>query len=102
MPCNCSSTEDLDLHRYRCTDCGKVGYYSSSAKDHFEGGVRDSFIEDTNRDYMARRSGGDQFRNNPRREPQGHYTGRCGACGSNDLWDDNTAYGCNACGAFWC
>ncbi len=28
----------------------------------------------------------------------GDYTGRCYRCGSTDLWDDQTAYGCNACG----
>lgn len=39
-------------------------------------------------------------RNNPNNEPAGHFTGRCSQCGSNDLWDDNLAYGCNACGAF--
>ena len=38
-------------------------------------------------------------RNNPGSEPVGHFTGRCAHCGSNDLWDDNLAYGCNACGA---
>lgn len=40
-------------------------------------------------------------RNNPKGEATGHFTGRCMRCGSNDLWDDNTAYGCNCCGAFW-
>ena len=40
-------------------------------------------------------------RNNPDNEPMGHFTGRCGRCGSADLWDDNTAYGCNRCGGFW-
>ena len=29
----------------------------------------------------------------------GDFTGRCGKCGSNNLWDDNLHYGCNACGA---
>jgi hypothetical protein len=38
--------------------------------------------------------------NNPHNEPVGHFTGRCGHCGSKDLWDDNLAYGCNCCGAF--
>lgn len=38
-------------------------------------------------------------KNNPNGEPVGHYTGRCAHCGSNDLWDDNLAYGCNCCGA---
>ena len=39
--------------------------------------------------------------NNPQGEPVGHFTGRCMRCGSTDLWDDNTAYGCDCCGAFW-
>lgn len=38
-------------------------------------------------------------KNNPNGEPVGDYTGRCAHCGSNDLWDDNLAYGCNCCGA---
>ncbi len=38
-------------------------------------------------------------RNNPAGEPCGPFTGRCIHCGSADLWDDNLAYGCNACGA---
>lgn len=38
-------------------------------------------------------------RNNPKKEPVGHFTGRCARCGSKDLWDDNLAYGCNNCGA---
>lgn len=38
--------------------------------------------------------------NNPNNEPTGDYTGRCQFCGSDDLWDDNLAYGCNCCGAF--
>jgi hypothetical protein len=40
--------------------------------------------------------------NNPHNEPTGHFTGRCMRCGSDDLWDDNSAYGCNACGGWWC
>lgn len=38
-------------------------------------------------------------RNNPHNEAVGHFTGRCMHCGSDDLWDDNLAYGCNCCGA---
>ena len=37
--------------------------------------------------------------NNPNNEPTGHHTGRCGKCGSRDLWDDETFYGCRTCGA---
>jgi hypothetical protein len=40
-------------------------------------------------------------RNNPENKPTGHYTGRCSRCGSDDLWDDATAYGCEFCGAMW-
>jgi hypothetical protein len=42
--------------------------------------------------------------NNPHNEPTGHYTGRCGKCGSKDLWDSGGAtlsYGCKTCGAFF-
>ena len=38
-------------------------------------------------------------RNNPGNQPVGDFTGRCAHCGSNNLWDDNLAYGCNSCGA---
>lgn len=42
-----------------------------------------------------------RMKNNPNAKPCGHFTGRCGKCGSSNLWDDNSAYGCNDCGAFW-
>ncbi len=32
----------------------------------------------------------------------GPYTGRCHKCGSSDLWDDVTAYGCNRCDMMYC
>lgn len=38
---------------------------------------------------------------NPNNAPVGPYTGRCARCGSNDLWDDCSAYGCNNCGAVY-
>lgn len=41
-------------------------------------------------------------KNNPKNEPTGHFTGRCKRCGSRDLWDDATAYGCNCCGEIYC
>ncbi len=40
-------------------------------------------------------------KNNPKNEPTGPYTGRCGDCGSKDLWDDASAYGCKCCGAIF-
>lgn len=39
--------------------------------------------------------------NNPEAKPCGAFTGRCKKCGSNDLWDDLTVYGCNKCGAMY-
>lgn len=42
-----------------------------------------------------------RMKNNPNREPVGHYTGRCIVCHSRDLWDDMATYGCNACGAMF-
>lgn len=37
-------------------------------------------------------------KNNPQNKPVGDFTGRCHQCGSTNLWDDMTAYGCNGCG----
>lgn len=31
---------DLDLHRYHCTRCKKIGYYSGAAHDFYEKGIR--------------------------------------------------------------
>lgn len=49
----------------------------------------------TNQDALAKL----RQKNNPNNEPVGDFTGRCRHCGSNDLWDDNLAYGCNSCHA---
>lgn len=35
-----SATEDIDVHRYRCTQCGKVMYYSGRAEAFYERGVK--------------------------------------------------------------
>lgn len=42
-----------------------------------------------------------RLRNNPNKEPVGHFTGRCKRCHSKDLWDDNSAYGCSCCKAIY-
>jgi len=34
-----STTVDLDLHRYKCTRCNEVMYYSGAAKEYYETGV---------------------------------------------------------------
>lgn len=33
------TTEDIDTHRYLCTQCGKIMYYSGAAREYFETGV---------------------------------------------------------------
>lgn len=40
----------------------------------------------------------ERVRNNPQGAPAGDFSGRCAACHSTDLWEDNLAYGCNHCG----
>lgn len=33
-----STFKDIDLHRYQCSRCGEIGYYSGAAKDFYEQG----------------------------------------------------------------
>ncbi len=35
-----STTVDLDTHRYRCTQCGEIGYYSHAARQFYEKDVK--------------------------------------------------------------
>jgi hypothetical protein len=34
------TTVDIDLHRYTCTQCKKIMYYSESARSYYEDGDR--------------------------------------------------------------
>lgn len=34
------TTVDVDLHRYKCTQCGEMFYYSQAARDFYENGVK--------------------------------------------------------------
>ena len=34
-----STTVDIDLHRYKCTQCGEIMYYSGAAREFYETGV---------------------------------------------------------------
>ena len=34
-----STTVDIDLHRYKCTQCGQIMYYSGAAREYYETGV---------------------------------------------------------------
>lgn len=33
------TVKDVDTHRYRCTKCGEIMYYSEKARNHFQNGV---------------------------------------------------------------
>jgi hypothetical protein len=39
-----STTVDIDLHRYKCTQCGEVMYYSGRARDYYEKGIKSEWI----------------------------------------------------------
>ena len=40
-----STTVDLDLHRYKCTQCGEVMYYSGRAREYYEEGIKSEWIK---------------------------------------------------------
>jgi hypothetical protein len=40
-----STTVDIDLHRYKCTQCGEVMYYSGRARDFYEKGIKSDWIQ---------------------------------------------------------
>jgi hypothetical protein len=39
-----STTVDIDLHRYKCTQCNKVMYYSQRAEQAYKKGIDDPLI----------------------------------------------------------
>lgn len=39
------TTVDLDLHRYKCTQCGEIMYYSGRAREHYEQGKKFDWIK---------------------------------------------------------
>ena len=39
-----STTVDIDLHRYKCTQCGLVMYYSGRAREYYEEGKKSEWI----------------------------------------------------------
>jgi hypothetical protein len=39
-----STTVDIDLHRYKCTMCNEVFYYSGRARDYYEKGIKSDWI----------------------------------------------------------
>lgn len=68
-------------------------FYAPNVEDH-------TLFADRRSDSVASEYARAMRRNNPSNEPVGNYTGRCRYCGSQSLWEDNLAYGCNTCGAF--
>ncbi len=38
------TTVDIDLHRYKCTQCGEIMYYSGRARDYYEKGIKSDWI----------------------------------------------------------
>ena len=34
-----SADRDIDLHRYQCEKCKRIGYYSQAARDFYEDGI---------------------------------------------------------------
>lgn len=44
-----STTVDIDLHRYKCTQCGEVMYYSQAARNYYENGIPHPLFETSKR-----------------------------------------------------
>jgi hypothetical protein len=40
-----STTVDIDLHRYKCTQCGEIMYYSGRAREYYEEGKKFEWIK---------------------------------------------------------
>jgi 5-methylcytosine-specific restriction endonuclease McrA len=39
-----STEEDIDLHRYKCTICGEIGYYSGAAENYYTKGIKNPML----------------------------------------------------------
>lgn len=39
-----STEEDIDLHRYKCTICGEIGYYSGAAENYYTNGIKNPML----------------------------------------------------------
>jgi hypothetical protein len=36
--------KDIDLHRYKCTQCGEIGYYSGAAENYYTKGIKNPML----------------------------------------------------------
>lgn len=43
---------DIDLHRFKCTQCDEVMYYSGRAREHFEEGTVFPYIKGLDKDEV--------------------------------------------------
>lgn len=43
-----STTVDIDVHRYKCTMCNKIFYYSARAHDYYEKGIKSEWFVGVN------------------------------------------------------
>ena len=39
--------EDIDIHRYKCTQCGEIGYISGGANDYYTKGIKNPMLGPT-------------------------------------------------------
>lgn len=39
------TSNDVDLHRYECSRCGQIRYYSEAARKYFEEGIKSPAIK---------------------------------------------------------
>jgi hypothetical protein len=35
---------DIDLHRFKCTQCGEIGYYSEAAENYYTKGINNPML----------------------------------------------------------
>jgi len=49
-----STVVDVDLHRYKCTQCGEIFYYSTRAEAHYTGSTPDESIKESNARWLKR------------------------------------------------
>lgn len=40
-----SAFQDIDTHRMKCSQCGKIDYYSESARKHYEEGIISPWVK---------------------------------------------------------
>ncbi len=44
IACHEDTFKDIDLHRYKCTQCGEIGYYSGAAENYYTKGIKNPML----------------------------------------------------------